>query len=150
MYCMFFFTIPILYHGWEFAHQFFEQFALFVSERVIRLWKKRANCSHYSFVMSDLSKLLKVAILSWATWANCSQFFFVMSDGSKSLKLLFKKECMREERRERFALGHKKGENCQKHMKHMNFSSESVFFASDSLESRVICSHCSFVKSNLS
>ena len=46
--------------------------------------------------------------------------------------MLFKKEQMSKERREQFALGHKKGENCQKQTKNTNFSS---FFASNLLES---------------
>ena len=59
----------------------------------------------------------------------------------KLLKFLFKKEWMSEERRERFALWHKKGGNCQKY---------NSFFARDSLESRANHSHCSFLKSNQS
>ena len=71
-----------------------------------------------------LSELLTVALLLWATWANRSSCSFVKSSGSESLKLLFKKERMSEEQWERFALGHKKGKNCQKHSKNINFSRE--------------------------
>ena len=54
-----------------------------------------------------------------------------MSDGSELLKLLFKKERISEERvseeqRERFALGIKKGENCQKRTININFLSKSL------------------------
>ena len=47
----------------------------------------------------------------------------------------------------RFALGHKKGENCQKQTKIMDFSSELLIFASDSLESGARHLHLSFLKS---
>ena len=46
-----------------------------------------------------------------------------------------------------FALGHKKGKNCQKHMKNKNFTIELVFFASDWLESKSNHSQHSFLKS---
>ena len=58
---------------------------------------------------SDVSETLTVTLLFWATWANRSGRSFVKSDGSELLNLLLKKERMSEERRERFALGHKKG-----------------------------------------
>ena len=44
----------------------------------------------------------------------------------ESLPLLFKKERPSKEKREQFALGHEKGENCQKHKKNSFFSSESL------------------------
>ena len=47
--------------------------SFFVSERAICLWKK-VNPSRCSFVMSNLSESLMVALLSWATWANCECF----------------------------------------------------------------------------
>ena len=67
-------------------------------------------------------------------------------DKIESLPSLFKKECLSKERRERFALGHKKGETCQKPAKNTNFSSDSLFFARDLLESHANYSHRSFLK----
>ena len=96
---------------WEFTHRFFERFAsiLWAKEwRAICLWK-RANRSHCSFFMSDLSEALTVALFSWVTWANCSLSLFctVKSNWSESLNILYKKEWMSKERREEFTLGHK-------------------------------------------
>ena len=109
--------------------------SFFVSERAIHWWK-RAFLSCCSFVMSNLSESLMVIGHS-----------FVNSHGSKLLKSLFKKEQMSKERWERFALGHKKRKNCQKHKKLIFWAIHS-FFASDSSESRANHSHCSFLKSN--
>ena len=73
---------------------------------------------------------------------------FVLSDGSKSLKSLFKKEWKSEARHERFALGHKKGEQLSKtYEKHKFFEQIARFFASHSLESLANQSHRSFLKS---
>ena len=57
-----------------------------------------------SFVKSDGSKLLTFALLFRVTWAIRSW-------------LLFKKERLSKEWRERLALWHKKGKNCKKHTK---------------------------------
>ena len=71
---------------------------------------------------SNVSESLMVALLLWATWANGLGCYFVKSNRSKL------KERMRDEWRERFALGYKKGGNCQKHTKNMNFLSKSLVF----------------------
>ena len=55
---------------------------------------------------------------------------------SESLPSLFCTEQMSKERREQFDLNHKKGKNCQKQTKNMNFSSDLLVFASNLLESR--------------
>ena len=108
--------------------------SLFVSRRAIRSWKrairswKRAICSCHSFVLCNLSKSPTVPLLSWATWVNRSRLLFLKSDGSQSLKSFFKKEVMSKEWWEWFAFVYNKGENCQKHMKNTNFSSESLVF----------------------
>ena len=52
------------------------------SERANCSWK-RANCSHHSFVISDLSKSLTVNLLSWATWVNCSSRSLKKSEWAK-------------------------------------------------------------------
>ena len=70
-----------------------------------------------------------------ATWANRSGRSVVRSVGSESLNLLFKKEQMSEDRCERFALGHKKGEKLSKTYKNTIFWVNHSYFASDSLES---------------
>ena len=59
------------------------------SKRAIHL-RKRANRSRCSFVMSDLSQSLTVALLLWATWVNHSRLLFCKERGSESLKSLFK------------------------------------------------------------
>ena len=92
------------------------------SESVIHSFLSRSNFG--SFLKSDVSESLTVALLWWATWANCSSHSFVKCDGSGLLKSLFKKEQMSEEQREPFALWHKKGESRANH------------------------SHCSFLKSD--
>ena len=74
------------------------------------------------------------AICSWKR-ANHSHCYFVMSDLSESI---FKKESMSKQRRERFALGHKKGENVRKTVK--NIWKILIFRANHS--------HRSFLKSN--
>ena len=117
---------------WEFTHRFFERFAsiLWAKEwRAICLWK-RANCSHCSFFMSDLSEALTVALFSWVTWANFSLSLFctVKSDWSESLNILYKKEWMSKERREEFTLGHKKGEKRSKTYEKYEFFSKSQVF----------------------
>ena len=83
--------------------------SFFVIERAIRS-RKRGNCSCRSFVMSDLSKLLTVALLSWVTSVNRSLFLFL-------------KKPMSEQRRELFALGHKKEEKLSKTDKKSHHSS---------------------------
>ena len=62
----------------------------------------RAN--HSCFV-SERAKVRFTLLLSGRS--------FVKSEGSESLKSLLKKERMSKKRCEQFALGHKKGENCQ-------------------------------------
>ena len=91
-----------------------------------------------SFVKSDGSKLLTFAPLFRATWAIRSW-------------LLFKKERLSKEWRERLALWHKKGKNCKKHTKkyylfHV-FLSE-LLVTKERLEQ--IAHGCSLVKSDLS
>ena len=108
-----------------------------------------------------LSELLTVALLLWATWANRSSCSFVKSYGSESLKFLFKKDRMSEEQWEWFALGHKKGENCQYPTKNMNFFQQFTCFCERftqiTIESLTllffkeqITYGCSFVKSDVS
>ena len=46
---------------------------------------------------------------------------------------------------EQIALGFKKGENCQKHMKNTNFRANPSFFSSNSLASQANHPHCSFL-----
>ena len=108
--------------GGEFAHRFLFVFCEWKSESVIHSFLSRSNFG--SFLKSDVSESLTVALLWWATWANCSSHSFVKCDGSGLLKSLFKKEQMSEEQREPFALWHKKGESRANH------------------------SHCSFLKSD--
>ena len=86
----------------------------------LRLSVFRAN--HSCFV-SERAKVRFTLLLSGRS--------FVKSEGSESLKSLLKKERMSKKRCEQFALGHKKGENCQKHVKNTNFSSKSLFFLQD-------------------
>ena len=67
--------LPI-FQGWEFVHRFFERItSFFVSERTICSWK-RVNRSRRSFVMSNLSKLLKVALFKtwWERFAHNRSF----------------------------------------------------------------------------
>ena len=82
--------------------------SFFVSERTIRLWKG-ANRSRRSFVMSDLSESLLVALLS-----------FVKSDRSESLKSHFKKE-------RQIVMGAIRSW-AWKGVKNTNFSSDSLVF----------------------
>ena len=78
-----------------------------------------------------------VALLSWAAWSNRSRLLFCI------------------EQRKRFALGHTKGEKCQKHIKNTHFSINLLVFCkrfaritSNSQESRANHSHRSVLKSN--
>ena len=64
--------------GWEFAHWFVEgiagfcekmsKWAICSKKQVILSWITHGR----SFLVSDLSDLLTVALLSWAAWAICS------------------------------------------------------------------------------
>ena len=68
--------------GWEFAHWFFEQIARFLwkneriacflgkNERMSDTLKKTNDSLIRSFLVSNLSKWLMVALFWWATWAN--------------------------------------------------------------------------------
>ena len=78
-------------------------------------------------------------------WAEERKSDSLVKKRSESLKSLFK---MSEEWREQFALGHKKGQNCQNHTKILIFPAIHSFFVSDSLKSRVNHSHRSLLKSN--
>ena len=71
---------------------------------------ERANHSRRSFFMSYGSASLTVALLWRATGVLTHCRSIVKSGKSESLPSLFTKERLSEERWERFALGHKKGE----------------------------------------
>ena len=100
--------------GWEFAHRFFEPIAHF-------LWAKEQFAC-------EKEQIAPFAILSWAKGVNRSRSpfckerqerfaqscCFLKSNERESLPSLFKKEWLSEERREQFALGHKKGEQQSK------------------------------------
>ena len=87
-----------------------------------RFAKKTSDSLICSFIMSDLSKSLKVTLLSWATWAICSRSLFwherpkrfahncsfVLSDLSELLTVahliwaIWANEQMRDERMSKF------------------------------------------------
>ena len=73
---------------------------------------------------------------------------FVKNDRSELLKSLFKKKRMTKERREQFALGHKKGKTVKNIQKIRIFRANRSFFASDSLESHANHSNRYILKSD--
>ena len=92
----------IYIQGWEFAHRFLERFAHF-------LWAKEKFAHEKEWIAP-------VALCHERPERIAHGCSFVKSDRSESLKSLFKKD-----HRERFALGHKKGEKLSKTYKKYEF-----------------------------
>ena len=105
--------------NWEFPHRFFEWFSRFCERK--SEWaicsRKRANCSHRSFVMSDLSKSLTVALLKKAMGAKRSHSLFCSEGPERFAHSHSLKNCsFVQSYRSDSLFGIIRGKNCKKHL----------------------------------
>ena len=111
--------------NWEFPHRFFEWFSRFCERK--SEWaicsRKRANCSHRSFVMSDLSKSLTVALFKKATGAKRSRSLFCSEGPERFAHSCSLKNCsFVQSDRSDLLFGIIRGKNCKKNIYWVNRS----------------------------
>ena len=117
---------------------------LFKKEQMSKEWREQFPLGHKKG--KNCYKQMKNTNFLSNSLVFCERKSGLLSKKSESL---FKKEQMSKVRQEQFALGHKKGTNCQKLTKNTIFRANRLFFAINPLESRVNHSHSSFLKCEL-